>query len=803
MNFGSAPSQAERLRAAMAARQQAETQRRTGLLPTQQPAPVQQAPRSPAPATSGGIFAPVQQAAGHIQQTLAARERQGYRVGTPLDSPAADLIRLAVGSRLVTPWDTEARYQEHATAYTDYQRIQEQHATHIQGGTFIIAGPQDQVKYQELQRAATRVETSGKAFEQTRDRELFGISRRVADLNKGAADFINLPKVSPAVEHVARTLLPKTSEEVLMGGAFDRLGNPAGARAPGIRDFQTGTVVGAYERFRTEPLTAAGSLAVGVAGGAVMKGATLLPKVGPVIASKGPAINKGVEVLYGGSVAARTGMAGPDYFEMGREFGGIMTTEAVPMYAGVKVFTAASPRVATGINRARGAYASYKIQDAPAAQVKGGHYPDNEMILEGMRMQESRSPFITARSLSRSRPGKSGRLVEVTTGNYVEKGRVDLFLRQFETPGQAQWRRPIPREFLAREDILAAPSHWRTPEFGGRFGRQDPVQAKLERKPNAGGHYPDNEMILEGMRMQESRSPFITARSLSRSRPGKSGRLVEVTTGNYVEKGRVDLFLRQFETPGQAQWRRPIPQEFLAREDILAAPSHWRTPEFGGPAAPVKVTKMYAGIPVSIGRRGLRVGKSTYSLSGRPLRVRPPRADLTLAEATKTRFAAPFAVGTKNRTAPGEMIISRLEPALSTRSMTSTRSSLNLKSSLLPRLDLNTDDLTKSALSLESSSILSSALRSSLDQDTLTLTTLRTTPRQRQRTDTLSRLREPAILLPRSSRQSFPLPKTAIPPAIFTLPGDPAPKKKRKKKGKKKEFDEFLALPDLSRLWRF
>ena len=688
MNFGSAPSQAERLRAAMAARQQAETQRRTGLLPTQQPAPVQQAPRSPAPATSGGIFAPVQQAAGHIQQTLAARERQGYRVGTPLDSPAADLIRLAVGSRLVTPWDTEARYQEHATAYTDYQRIQEQHATHIQGGTFIIAGPQDQVKYQELQRAATRVETSGKAFEQTRDRELFGISRRVADLNKGAADFINLPKVSPAVEHVARTLLPKTSEEVLMGGAFDRLGNPAGARAPGIRDFQTGTVVGAYERFRTEPLTAAGSLAVGVAGGAVMKGATLLPKVGPVIASKGPAINKGVEVLYGGSVAARTGMAGPDYFEMGREFGGIMTTEAVPMYAGVKVFTAASPRVATGINRARGAYASYKIQDAPAAQVKGGHYPDNEMILEGMRMQESRSPFITARSLSRSRPGKSGRLVEVTTGNYVEKGRVDLFLRQFETPGQAQWR-------------------------------------------------------------------------------------------------------------------RPIPQEFLAREDILAAPSHWRTPEFGGPAAPVKVTKMYAGIPVSIGRRGLRVGKSTYSLSGRPLRVRPPRADLTLAEATKTRFAAPFAVGTKNRTAPGEMIISRLEPALSTRSMTSTRSSLNLKSSLLPRLDLNTDDLTKSALSLESSSILSSALRSSLDQDTLTLTTLRTTPRQRQRTDTLSRLREPAILLPRSSRQSFPLPKTAIPPAIFTLPGDPAPKKKRKKKGKKKEFDEFLALPDLSRLWRF
>jgi len=697
------------------------------------------------------------------------------------------------------PWDTQARYNEHAAAYNEYRNLRQEYAGNFKGDTFIVNTPQDMGGYNRLQAAATRVETTGRTFEDAQKRELFGISSTVSDANQGLSSWMNLQKVTPAAERVLRVIIPKSASERLLDAQLGALGNPGGVRAPEIGQFRLGMVVGGYERFRTEPLTAAGSLTVGLAGGAVMKGATLLPKVGPLVISKGPTIGKAVDTLYGGSVALRTGMAGPDMFEMGREFGGIMTTEAIPMYGGVKAFTVASPRAAAGINRARGDYASYKIRNAPAAQVKAGYYPDGEMLLDGLKMREGMSTFTPARSLSRGRSGKSGRLVEVTTGNYVEKGRVDLFLRQFETPGQTQWRRPIPPEHLATEDILAAPAHWRTPEFGGRFGRQEPVQGWLERRI-AGGPYPDGEMLLEGLKMREGMGAFTPARSLSRGRSGKSGRLVEVGPGRYVEKNLLSSHLQKYVAPPE-----PMPPEFIAREDILAAPAHWRTPEFGGDfSAPVKVTKMYAGIPISIGRRGLRVGGSTYSLSGRPLRVRPPRADLSIGDALTSRFAFPLASGTRKTLASGETILSRLEPTVSSRARSDTLTASGLRDSLASQMDIDTSEIVKSSLNLDSSLVPASALRSAQDQDFALLTTTRLSSRQRQRIGTRSRLREPTISVPRLPREAFAFPKVTMPPVAFGLPGTPAPKKKRKKKGKKNEFDEFLFVPDLSSsLWRF
>jgi len=674
MNFGSAPSRVQQLREAMAARPPApQQQARAGLLPTQQPAPA--APiESPRPAPPASPLANLE------RKVLAGRDPR--RIGTPLDSPVARVIGGLMRDGVVTPWDTETKYNEHAAAFTEYQQIQQKHAPHIQGGVFVVNTPQDQAKYQELQRAATRVETTGQAFEQTRDRELFGISRRVADLNKGAADFLNLPAVPTEAEPYIRTVVP---------ASLHATQHFRGQVAPKpVHEFIPGAVLGGYERFRVEPLTAAGSVAVGFLGGAAMKGATLLPKVGPVVVAKGPTIAKGVEALYVGSVGVRTAGAGPNYFEMGREFGGILTTEAIPMYGGVKAFTTLSPRVGAGVARAKDAYLSHKIRDAPAAQVK------------------------------------------------------------------------------------------------------------------AGGHYPDNEMILEGLRMQESRSPFVSARSLSRSRPGKAGTFVEVGPGRYVEKGGLDTYLRRFEVEA-AHWRRPIPPEFVAREDILDAPAHWRTPEFGGPPAPITVTKMYAGIPIRISRQGLRVGRSTYSRSGQPLRIRPPRADLTMADATKTRFLLPLASGTGETLASGETILSRLEPTIASRAQSATLTASGLRDILATRQDIDTSELTKSSLTLDSSLIPASALRSAQAQDSLLLTTSRLTSRQRQRSDTIPRLRlrETTVGLPRLRPKPAPLPKIPRTPMVFGLPERTPPKKKRKKKGKKNEFDEFLTLPDLSRLWRF
>ena len=693
-----------------------------------------------------------------LNDEYLSRLRDYHPLTAPIHSPVGSAIIEVASGRAVMPWDTEARHKEHAAAYDEYRTLQQEYAGNIKGDTFIANTPQDMGRYNRLQTAAARVETTGKTFEDAQKRELFGISKGVSDANQGLASWLNLPKVTPAAERVLRVVIPKSVSERVLGMSLRSMGGDSvGAKSPEFGQFRLGMVVGGYERFRTEPLTAGTSLALGFVGGGVAKGATLLPKIGPVIVSKGPAISKGVEVLYGGSVGVRTGMAGPDYFEMGREFGGILTTEAIPMYGGVKAFTAVSPRVAAGIYRARGEYASYKIRDAPAAQVKGGYYPDGESLLEGLKMREGLSPFPSGRSLSRSRPGKSGRLVEVGPDRYVEKKLLSSHLQKYVAPPE-----PMPPEFIAREDILDVPAHWRTPEFGGRFGRQEPVQGWLERRI-AGGPYPDGEMLLEGLKMREGMGAFTPARSLSRGRSGKSGRLVEVGPGRYVEKKLLSSHLQKYVAPPE-----PMPPEFIAREDILDVPAHWRTPEFGGDfSAPVKVTKMYAGIPGIPMRPAARqrVGggsrRSAYSLSGRSLRVRPPAADLSLGEAVSARFAVPVMI----------------EPTISSRSRSDILTALNLGSDLASQMNVDSSEILKSALNLNSSLVLGSVQASAQEQALGQTSTSRQGLRQRQRTDT-TQLRT-RISAPRPPRTRVPeVPPLKVPP----FPGEGRRKKGRKRK---------------------
>lgn len=175
-----------------------------------------------------------------------------------------------------------------------------------------------------VQPAAVAVETVAR-----RQEEIRNIPQRVSSADKALSAALNLPPLSPGQEEVIRKVTPYTPV-----GFFT---------PPHAHDFTAGVVTGGYEGFRTKPLTAVGSVAVGAAGGAALKGATLLPRIGPVVASRAPTIAKGLEAAYAGSVGVRTGMAGPDLYQMGKEFGGILTTEAIPMYAGAT----AVPRLAT------------------------------------------------------------------------------------------------------------------------------------------------------------------------------------------------------------------------------------------------------------------------------------------------------------------------------------------------------------------------------------------------------------------------------------------------------------------------
>ena len=145
-----------------------------------------------------------------------------------------------------------------------------------------------------------------------------------------------------------------------------------------------------------------------------------------------------------------------------------------------------------------------------------------------------------------------------------------------------------------------------------------------------------------------------------------------------------------------------------------------------------------------------------------------------------------------------------MEPTVSSRARSDTLTASGLRDSLASQMDIDTSEIVKSSLNLDSSLVPASALRSAQDQDFALLTTTRLSSRQRQRIGTRSRLREPTISVPRLPREAFALPKVTAPSVAFGLPDDPAPKKKRKKKGKKNEFDEFLFVPDLSSsLWRF
>jgi hypothetical protein len=109
-----------------------------------------------------------------------------------------------------------------------------------------------------------------------------------------------------------------------------------------------------------------------------------------------------------------------------------------------------------------------------------------------------------------------------------------------------------------------------------------------------GGWYPGNEAIMDGFRLR-ALSPSSSAKVVHSSRYPKSRvEMVDVGGGKRIPKGELDSYLRRFEVESTA-WRRPIPEEYLAREDIAEAY------KFGCPGG--------VSIPVTRPRRGLVSGE--------------------------------------------------------------------------------------------------------------------------------------------------------------------------------------------------
>ena len=276
-----------------------------------------------------------------LASSPAAQEGSSDRIVTLLKTHPVLLAPFgqAVSSIRSSRREQDIARQQHEQAYARYTKIEQESSGKIQNGVFQIRTPSDETQYRRLQAAAQEVQATGSQYESAVSRD------PIRQANAAASEFLNLPKpTDTAITTYREKVAP------LLGPIISVI-NPATGPAPflarsispefkrGESEFLAGVGVGGYEKFREEPLTAGASLAIGAISGAAVKGATLLPKVGSFIISKGPTIGKALDAAYTGSVAIRTGLAGPDAYSMGKELGGILTTEAIPMYAGVKIVT--------------------------------------------------------------------------------------------------------------------------------------------------------------------------------------------------------------------------------------------------------------------------------------------------------------------------------------------------------------------------------------------------------------------------------------------------------------------------------
>jgi hypothetical protein len=410
---------------------------------------------------------------------------------------------------------------------------------------------------------------------------------------------------------------------------------------------------------------------------------------------------KGVGVAYGADVGYRSTIDENGYIRpplhQARELGRISATEAIPMGAGAAAISRAPALVRRAAAAPQRMVSSFRGRSAPPADVMGGWYPGNEAIMDGFRLR-ALSPSSSAKVVHSSRYPKSRvEMVDVGGGKRIPKGELDNYLRRFEVESPA-WRRPIPEEYLAREDIAEAY------KFGGRG-----VSIPSDPTPKA-GWYPANWQILEGLRMREAAAPFQVARGGGSRYPKSRVEMVDVGGGKRIPKGELDSYLRRFEVESPA-WRRPIPEEYLAAEDIAEAykfgsrgdPLLDRVPpEYRGKWDGGAPQAYYAGAPMGrsrqIHRQRFPSRKAPSSSSGRTPRIRPTTR--TVPTDLSSGQASPLMLGGWQDGALGEVAVTALSPAQVVSPVTDSLSVIGPRNTSILDLGLGSSILSRSGLDL-------------------------------------------------------------------------------------------------------
>jgi len=469
------------------------------------------------------------------------------------------------------------------------------------GDEFLISDPRSQIQFDELRISAEAATARAKEAEDLQKKELFGVPYQFSEWETGLAKTLNLPKM--------------TREQAY---GLTWLQDPIISQIPVIAEFRAGVLSGAYSGIRDRPLTGLASFGIGLVGGAVVKGATMLPKAGKIV----PPALKLAEAAWVGSIGARTALS-PDLFSAGETFGGIMTTEALPVAAGAAVV----PRMRSVLPSAREMRIWAPDDALPGGvRMEAGWRPSEAMIEEGLpqvrAMRRGEDPIASMKTISSRYPSKSGQLVEVMPDVYIGReylGQYEATLR-YGTPSQ----KPIPPELLRPEDLVGIPRSLRA-----EVVIREPV---FTERGLAGGWRPSEAMIEEGLpqlrAQRRGEDPIASLKTLSSRHPSKSGRIVEIMPGRYIGReylGQYEATLK-YGTPSQ----KPIPPELLSTEDLVDVPRDIlggaRQSADTAPGLPVQ--RYYAGIPIRLPRPLRTPSRPHTTPSGRPLRVRPAESGI-------------------------------------------------------------------------------------------------------------------------------------------------------------------------------
>ncbi len=670
----------------------------------------------------------------------------------PFNAPAwavagagVNLVRDVARHGVVLPGETDAQYRSYQAADKEYQKLRKQYGSNFEGDVFVARNAQDMAAYQRLQEAANKVDRTGKSYETSAQRELLGVpaalrgagewlSERDREISGAVLEYVPQLRAAPDVVRNVRyttvLMMPGGFGMEVGGRLARRVTGKSAEEMPTSGEYYSEVARGMTEGVVYEPATTAAwsGVGMGIGGATGLAGrglsaagkaagkagrssgltkivskvgrATGLDRPARVVIDKAPDLLwKGVGVAYGADVGYRSIIDENGYIrpplQQARELGRITATEALPMGAGAAAVSRAPALVRRAAAAPQRMVSSFRGRAASPAGMVGGPYPANWQIMDGLRMQ-ALSPSSTIKTVRGSSRYPSSRveMVDVGGGKRIPKGELDNYLRQFEveTP---QWRKPVPEEYLAREDIAEAY------KFGGRG-----VSLPGDPAPKA-GWYPANWQILEGLRMREAAAPFQVARGGGSRYPKSRVEMVDVGGGKRIPKGELDNYLRRFEVESPA-WRRPIPEEYLAREDIAEAykfgsrgdplldrvPAEYRGKWDGG--AP---QAYYAGVPMGrsrqIHRQRFPSRKAPSSSSGRTPRIKPTTrtvpADLSSGQ------ASPLMLGGWQDGALGEVAVPALSPAQVvspiTNSLSGQRSTsildLGLGSSVLSRSGLD------------------------------------------------------------------------------------------------------------------